>query len=75
MAGHEPSSTPFRLTIAELDSLVQRLRARAVSAFFPDQPLLKTDLALSAEIIRTFVKTYMKAGDTLDISNANGAQS
>ncbi len=73
MAGDKPSSTPFRLTIAELDSLVQRLRARAASMLFPDQPLLKTDMALAAEVIRTFVKNTMKAGDTLDIGNANGA--
>jgi hypothetical protein len=48
MADEKPTPTAFSLSLAELQSLVDRLRARAVSTMFPDMPLLKGDLSLAA---------------------------
>jgi hypothetical protein len=68
MAEQHSSPLPFRLTILELESLVDRLRARAVSHMFPDMPILKTDLALAAAAIKTFIRK-MAPGDVLEIIN------
>jgi hypothetical protein len=72
MANHQPTSLPFRLSLAELESLCERLRARAASMMFPDMPLMKTDLALAAVTIRAFIKrTEMKPGETIDVGNGD----
>jgi hypothetical protein len=54
MANHQP--IPFSLSVIELQSLGERLRARAVSTMFPDMPLLKGDIALAAAALTAFLK-------------------
>ena len=68
MAANQPNR--FHLSVTELESLADRIRSRAASALFVDQPLLKSDLALAAEALRTFVRT-MKPSDKLEIGNGD----
>jgi len=65
MASSQPTS--FRLSVPELNGLVDRLRARATSTLFPDQPLLKSEIALAAAALRALVRN-MKPEDRLEIN-------
>jgi hypothetical protein len=56
------------LSVPELFSLIDRLRAGSVSMMFPDMPLLKSDLRLAAAALQAFVRT-MKPEDWLKIDN------
>jgi hypothetical protein len=53
--------------VPELNGLVDRLRARATSTLFPDQPLLKSEIALAAAALRALVRN-MKPEDRLEIN-------
>ena len=65
MASSQPTS--FRLSVPELNGLVDRLRARATSTLFLDQPLLKSEIALAAAALRALVRN-MKPEDRLEIN-------
>jgi hypothetical protein len=70
MANDQPTPSAFSLSLAELQPLVDRLRARAVSAFFPDQPLLKSDIALAAAALKALMKR-LRPDERLEL-NGNG---
>jgi hypothetical protein len=52
----EDNSTPFPMGQAELTSLSQRLRARADSVFFRDQPVQQVDLHTAAAVIDELIR-------------------
>jgi hypothetical protein len=70
MADEQPTPSAFSLSLTELQSLVDRLRARAVSTMFPDMPLLKGDLSLAAAALKAFMKR-LESDERLEL-NGNG---
>jgi hypothetical protein len=68
MADSKPTTPRFRLTVPELNSLADRLLARASSNLFPGQPLMLSDMSLAGAAIRAFARK-MAPDERLDIEN------
>jgi hypothetical protein len=63
---------PVTMSFAEINSLVDRLTARATSILLRDQPQQARDLAQAAVVIRAMAR-HFNHSDQLTIENGNGA--
>jgi hypothetical protein len=59
---------PVTVSFAEINSLIERLMARATSVLLRDQPEQARDLALAVGVIRAMAR-HFNSGDVLVIEN------